>query len=357
MGRKDEETITPGRAARLLLVTGLYPTPELPVAGVFVQQRVAMLRSSGISVDVVSARSYRRSAVRRYVGMCWEAVTRTQKIDGVEAHVAMPAGLIGVIAAARHRVPCLVYAHGSDVSFTAWRHPVLTALTRAVLRRASAVVANSAWTADWLRRLGCRDPHIVPPGVDFTLFAPDVPEREALDLPDGNLALFVGNRVAHKGVDLFVSGVLAAPGWRGVMVGDGPVPTGDPRILVRGPVDPVELARYYRSVTCLVTPSRREGLGLAAIEALASGTPVVSSGVGGLADIVVDGQNGVVMVDATEQAVAAALARVQDIDFEPEFVRESVRRHDVRTVTGEMAAIWATLIESGPMGRTVSSSG
>jgi teichuronic acid biosynthesis glycosyltransferase TuaC len=336
----------PRRTIRLLLVTGLYPTPDRPTAGVFVARRAGWLRGSGVEVDVIAPTTYRGSMIRRYLRLAIRALAPSRRVDGVEAHVLLPTGLVGAIAARRRGVPVVVFAHGSDVAYTAWRHPLLTALGRFVATRADAVVANSQETAEFVRRLGGA-PIVVSPGVDFTAFCPGPSERAALGLPEGRLALFVGNREPHKGADLFANGVLATSDWRGVMVGDGPSISEDPRIETRGSMPLLQLPRLMRSVDCVVMPSRREGLGLVAIEALACGTPVLSSGRGGLAEIVQQGANGIVMSELSAAAVADGLVRLEESDFDVQALRETVREHDQERTTAQLGALWRDVLAGG----------
>ena len=68
--------------------------------------------------------------------------------------------------------------------------------------------------------------------------------------------------------------------------------------------------RRLDDVHALVAPSRREGLGLVALEAFARGRPVVASRVGGLAESVVDGVDGFLVPPDDPKALAAALARL-----------------------------------------------
>jgi glycosyltransferase involved in cell wall biosynthesis len=71
-----------------------------------------------------------------------------------------------------------------------------------------------------------------------------------------------------------------------------------------------ELMKRLDDVHALVAPSRREGLGLVALEAFARGRPVVASRVGGLAESVQDGVDGFLVPPEDPQALAGALARL-----------------------------------------------
>jgi glycosyltransferase involved in cell wall biosynthesis len=338
--RPIDGRMRPGRP-RLLIVTGIYPTADQPVAGIYVQQRVDQLVATGAEVHLVHAMTYRGSVVARYLGLAARALTATGQFDGVEAHVLLPAGAIGLMAAMVRRLPLVVVAHGSDVSYTARRHMLLTKLARLVIRRAAAVVANSQATADLVAELG-GEAAVISPGVDFLRFSPGPSERSGLNLPEGRIAMFVGPVDAHKGVDVFSDGVTRA-GWNGLIVGNGHQPADD-RFQVRPQMPPLELCRYYRSVDCVVIPSRREGLGLVAIEAVACGIPIVATRVGGLPEVLVEGLNGVALDPATGPGLALALAAVAARPWDVDRMRESVRSHDLRTATEAMDAVWRGVI-------------
>ncbi|VVO71399.1 D-inositol-3-phosphate glycosyltransferase [Pseudomonas fluorescens] len=117
--------------------------------------------------------------------------------------------------------------------------------------------------------------------------------------PSGKLKLlFVGRFDHQKGADIFCSalnslGDLAS----GVMVGDY-VLNDTSKIIIpenvinAGWLTPEILEGYYRTADLLIIPSRWEGFGLVAIEAMRSGLAVIASNVGGLSEIIVDGRTG-----------------------------------------------------------------
>jgi glycosyltransferase involved in cell wall biosynthesis len=74
-----------------------------------------------------------------------------------------------------------------------------------------------------------------------------------------------------------------------------------------GSVDPGELARDYTAARLVAVPSRREGFGMVAAEALAAGRAVVGTRVGGLPDVVTDGVTGTLVAPDDVGALAAAL--------------------------------------------------
>jgi glycosyltransferase involved in cell wall biosynthesis len=101
-------------------------------------------------------------------------------------------------------------------------------------------------------------------------------------------ALFVGRLSPEKGILEFVEATAGLPR---VIVGDGPLRYRVPDAL--GFLPRAELARRFQRAAVVVCPSRREGYGVVAREAMANGRPVVATPVGGLLDAVEDGVTGI----------------------------------------------------------------
>jgi D-inositol-3-phosphate glycosyltransferase len=173
----------------------------------------------------------------------------------------------------------------------------------------------------WLYRANRRAIEIVPPGVDLARFHPLPPEaaRQALGLPpDRRMLLFVGRIEPLKAVDtIFAAMALikeAAPHLLDnlcltIIGGDPDDPAGenaemerlkglrvelglDNLIVFLGAKDQDSLNLYYAASEALIMPSDYESFGMVALEAMASGAPVIASEVGGLAFLVQDGFNG-----------------------------------------------------------------
>ena len=140
------------------------------------------------------------------------------------------------------------------------------------------------------------------------------PAQEARPEPAGPMFLFAGRLSAEKGPDLFqaLAASRAAAG-RWVMVGDGPMRDG----LERTGATPVEMAGLAPSITpwlaqasALVMTSRREGLPMAALEAMAQGVPVIAPSTGGLGALIDHGRNGFLYPTGDMEAAAACIDRL-----------------------------------------------
>jgi glycosyltransferase involved in cell wall biosynthesis len=280
------------------------------VAGHFVASSVRVARAAGIDVEVVSPASFRDFGIAYGGGVVqnlraapWKAAlvpaflaafaraarTAARDADLVHAH-----WIPSAIAARATGRPYVLQVWGTDVAL-ARRIP---AVARPLVRGARLVVASSSFLAGEASALGARDVRIVTPPLELPLEvgAPDQPPH----------VLFAGRLSEEKGILEFVE---ATEGLRRVIVGDGPLRSRVPEAL--GFVPPSEVGGFYRSATVVCVPSRRDGYGLAAREALAHARPVVATRVGGLADL----GAGAVLVDPGD--VPALRRAITDLLADP----------------------------------------
>ena len=215
--------------------------------------------------------------------------------------------------------------------------------------------------------------HYLPNAIDMSHFRPADPvERERLrqhfDVPsDRVVCLFVGRLSREKGVlDLLEAWRLVQP-TDALLVVAGPDMTGHPwdagapgRAFVErhglgasvrfiGPL--ADVAPLMQAADLVVQPSHFEALGLSAIEALACGTPLVASAVGGLLDFVVEGRNGRLCPPQDPPTLAACLRPLlSDADARTRLAghaRESVlQAFDEQVVFGRMRALFERLAET-----------
>jgi glycosyltransferase involved in cell wall biosynthesis len=294
---------------KVVVLTTSYPRSADDAAGRFVAVAVEHVRAQGIDVEVVSPVSFRHFGIAYGAGVAGNLRRRPWLA------LALPLLLASFARAARRaaRDADLVHAHWlptAAVALTTGRPVVLTvhgtdlelarrapSLARAILRRVRTVLAVSNALADETRGLGARDVRVVPNGVELP---PEIgKEAEPPEI------LFAGRLSREKGI---LELVEAAQGLRLVVAGDGPLRAQVPGAL--GWVPGEQLERLYGRAAVVACPSRREGFGLACAEAMAHGRPVVASAVGGLLDLVIDGETGLLVQPGDEAALRAALERL-----------------------------------------------
>jgi glycosyltransferase involved in cell wall biosynthesis len=176
----------------------------------------------------------------------------------------------------------------------------------------------TGYTTGLVRDLGLEPADEFPAYMDFDSFV----QTPLQPLPASPRALFVGVLERYKNVD----GLAAA--WRVVapripdarlrIVGDGTLRPVVEQLLRDVPdrtswdqrLSPAEVAGALDDASALVLPSRSEGMGRVVVEAFCRARPVVGARVGGIPDLVEDGQNGLLVEPGDTQALADALVRI-----------------------------------------------
>jgi len=229
-----------------------------------------------------------------------------------------------------------------------------------VVRCADLVVASTFEEHDQLVRYYGADPErieIIAPGVDHHVFQPGdrVAARRHLGIGCNPVVLFVGRIQPLKGVDVAVRALAALrdPSAELVIVGGPSGPDGAReaaslhalveelgvahRVRFVAPQPHDELVSWYRAADVCVVPSRTESFGLVALEAAASGTPVVAANVGGLRSLVGHGETGYLVETRDPADYAEAIERVLALD-DPTPMREKAAARSARFGWGIAAA-------------------
>lgn len=252
---------------------------------------------------------------------------------------------------------------------------LLKAPVRAVYRRADHIVCIGRDLEREAIRAGLPRGrvHYLPHGVDLERFYPPSADerdrvRAELDWPtDRRIVLFVGRLSVEKGVLDLLEAWRLADRRDAMLVLVGPDMPGHPwdagapgrayvsehqlgdRVRFEGPR--LDTTRFYRGADVFVQPSHFEAFGVSAIEAMASGLPVVTSGVGGLGDFLIDGETALLYEPRSPDSLAEALTVMLD----EVALREQLAAAGLEAVKqfelGGLLDRYARLIESTVEGR------
>jgi len=370
-----------GPRLRILSFTTLFPNPAEPGRGSFVRSRLAEIaaRTELLVVAPVNAgRNPRvlgvpfrrrdpagfdvlhpRFAVLPGMLKQWDATLLFREVwpqvrgalgaspfDLVDAHYAFPDGAAGARVARELGVPFVLSVRGSDLEVIA-RDGARRAPIERALRDAGAVIAVSRSLERRALELGAaaERTHVVPNGVDIVRFRPldRAASREALGIPlDERMILAVARLDPVKGLDLLAAAVAALLAREGMgaararVVGDGPgrravegairrSGAGD-AVRLEGARAPDALPLWYAAsdVVCLLSHS--EGCPNVVLEALACGRPVVATDVGGIPDLVQDGENGFLVRTREPGHVADRLAAALSRNWDSAAIAAGARR-------------------------------
>ena len=351
---------------RVLVFTTLFPNPEQPLRGVFVRHRIAAVArhcpTRVVAPILDHGRRWGRNRRARVherqgdlevshppyttvplLGRCTDGVMLYLQVlahlrrihaefpfDVIDAHYAFPDGAAATLLAAHFHVPVAVTVRGGDLDLLPRFRLRRRAITR-TLRRADRIFAVSRHIAARAVELGAspRSILVVPNGVDPATFSYSDSEaaRRTLGAPAGRpLLLCVANLLAEKGQHVLIEALtrMAASAHEPhlVLIGSDPSPMHvyrrrlerliarhdlGHRIRLLGSVDQEVLPHWYRAADVLVLPTFREGSPNVVREALACGTPVVGSRVGGVPELVTSDEMGLLVEPGDADGLARSL--------------------------------------------------
>ena len=251
---------------------------------------------------------------------------RSFKPDLIHAVNPVVLGWGAPLYARRLRVPLVASYHTNVATYAGYyglgRFDSLTRrYTMWLHNKADINLCTSEATREHLKEEGMERVHLWPQGVDTRRFRPDrYSKKRRVKLsaghPEDRLLIYVGRLGREKGIESLKPMLGRAPGTRLAIVGDGPARrelerkfVGTPTVFA-GLLHGKQLARAYASADVFVFPSTTETLGMAMIEALASGLPVIAARSGAVHEVVEDGRTGILYDPGSEDSLVTAVRKL-----------------------------------------------
>lgn len=260
-------------------------------------------------------------------------ICRKFKPDIIHAHWPFPHAYIALGAAKLFKIPLVLNFHWAELLLIRkkkWVKPLL----KFAISQAQAVFANSSFTASKIKALRNVDVEWSPYG---TTLETGTGNAEPHAINGKFKILFVGRHIERKGICYLIEAAKYLPRdqfeIRIVGVGDlteqlkelaAHVSGNSAEIIFTGKLSPEALANEYKSANVFTLPAivdskgDTEGLGVVLIEAMELGLPIVASNVGGIPDVVIDGETGILVPEKDPEALASAYKRLA---AEPELVK------------------------------------
>jgi glycosyltransferase involved in cell wall biosynthesis len=258
---------------------------------------------------------------------------RRRRYDVVHVHWPMPHALFGWVARAAGGARLVTTFYGVELRWVKSTMPWLRPFLARAATSSDRAVAISQYTAREIREVADVPVTVIPYTTGLRDAAPAAAAtpsaRPAVDRSRGFTILFVGRLVARKGIPTLIEAarrLRATLPIRVVVIGEGPERPAiealvaqaglDGVVELRGRVPQDALARAYQEAGALALPAivdargDTEGLGVVLLEAMSFGTPVVASGIGGITDIVVHDQTGLLVPPGDPVALAGAIERL-----------------------------------------------
>ena len=272
-------------------------------------------------------------------------ICRKWRPDVIHAHWPFPHAYIALGAAKLFKIPLVLNFHGAELLLIRkkkWVKPLL----KFAIGQAQAIFANSSFTAGKIKALRNVDVEWSPYGT--TLEGASLPLAPAADAASATPSsggtpqrpephainnkfkiLFVGRHIERKGICYLIEAAKYLPRdkfeIRIVGVGDlteqlkqqAAAVNEGAEIIFTGKLSPEDLANEYKTANVFTLPAivdhkgDTEGLGVVLIEAMELGLPIVASNVGGIPDVVVDGESGILVPEKNPAALADAFKRLE----------------------------------------------
>jgi glycosyltransferase involved in cell wall biosynthesis len=325
----------------------MWPSEEHPDLGSFLVPLTRELEGLEHEVEVASI-SRRGGPPTEYATLVRKARAAAKQFrpDVVFAHFLFPAGAAGALAARSAGVPLVVMAHGQDVA-NLGRIRGVSAATSWVIRRATAVIANSHWLAGRLiEQIPAAEAKIevADLGVDLDTFSPRPADEARRRLGwdgDGPAFLCVGSLIERKNVVRLAEAFSSLGGGRLAFVGDGPLRPAleeRPNVSLTGRVPQSDVPQWVAACDVLCQPSLIEPFGQATLEAMAMERSVVATKVGGPPEFVTP-EVGVLVDPKDTDALRDALERAAGLPSPNPAARQAAAEHDVKRQAARIAAV------------------
>lgn len=281
------------------------------------------------------------------------------QIDLIEGHFAFPDGFAAAWLGRKLGKPSLIHVHETDVHTIPNESPLLRRFVSWALRHADGVRAVSQAIADGAIALGAEAAkvQVIYNGVDVQRFAlmPREVARQQLGIdPKRRYLLYVGRLVGVKGLDLLLNAAAMVmrqeQNLELLLVGDGPEKaqlqqkaerlgiTSRTHFIGVQPHDRIPLWMNAGDAFCL--PSHKEGMPTVLLEALSCGTPVVATAVGGIPEVMADGEVGYLARSRDPEELASRLLQALRRDWDREALREYAMRFSYEVVTQQLLELY-----------------
>jgi len=253
-------------------------------------------------------------------------LTRSEKYDILQAHWPLPNFIFAYFGKLVSGARAISSFHGVEVRWVKSRLPALKFFLRWVIKNSDAITANTPTTACEIRSIGPASVNVIPYsiGLKSERLRKEV-SRDAMKT--NNTILFVGRLVERKGVEYLIQAIKLVSkdhhDVQAIIVGNGPEKERlmklatdlgvDDIVKFAGFVDEKRLIRFFQECSLFVLPAvfdkrgDTEGQGVVLVEAMSFKKPVVASSIGGIRDVVIDGETGILVQEKDIAGLSEAI--------------------------------------------------
>jgi len=317
------------------------------------------------SVFYYKSKPFKKYANYRFVSLPSFFSKRTEKIikrikpSIIHSHSPGFMGIHALIVSYRMQIPLFftyhtfiddsIYLVIKDENFQNFARKLLYQWLKYYMKRCSCIIAPSNYTARYINeKIIERSIEIIPTGIDIKRFSGKNKKDN-----EKKIILHVGRIVREKNIDLIIEAspyILKKLDTTFLIVGEGParkeyeekvIKKGlEKNFIFTGFVDDEKLLNYYHSADVFVFPSIYETQGIVALEAMASGLPVVAARAKALPDFIRDGENGYLFDPYDAKEFAEKVIKAIDNKKVVEKGLEFVKNFSIEKMAGKLVGLY-----------------
>ncbi|WP_273022726.1 glycosyltransferase family 4 protein [Rheinheimera sp.] len=293
--------------SNILIISNMGPKPSSPFQGKFVHNQVWALAALHPAYHYMRWHSDSLlNKILKYpvfiLDFIWRYMLSRRRFDIVHVHFFYPTIYLAILykKLRNRRVKIVVTCHGSDI----YKYQPPGKLYRWCATKVDQWIFASKALARHFA-LPVQQAEVLPAGIN-ELFR----QAEPVSWQDKSIdVLYVGSLDQNKGMDRLLALLPVLKDKKVVIAGSGPwlqqlqhAAQQFPNVLVVGPKDSAALKQLYSQARCFISLSRHEAFGLVMAEAMACYTPVIATGTDGSAEQIIDGVNGLLVPQQSEEA-------------------------------------------------------
>ena len=372
MGLFEKGKVSIGMKGKILLITNMYPSKEYKTFGIFIKNQVEQLRQNGLSIDVLANKDpltkkvhlFKKYSIWFMKGFLF--LLKGREYSTIHVHYVFPSGLLGLMIKKIWKQKLVITVHGSDLYKMPKKSPIIKKWTKRILMNANHVITvGQELYNEVLTEYGVDEEKVtsLSMGVNRDIFKPvEFKEKVRKELQLTNhkkMILFVGNITAEKGIMELTEAYAAIkkqdPQYDLHLIGSQKdeefvhdlklkiTEKGLEDVHLHPALPQEEIAKWMSVAEVFVLPSYHEGFGLVALEAMACGTPVIGSGVGGLKYLLDNGAGITINPRDTDSFSKEIMKVVADTDLRQRLIKNSQKRveeHDQRVIIQTIQQIY-----------------
>ncbi|PYF07592.1 glycosyltransferase [Ureibacillus chungkukjangi] len=361
---------------KVLVISNMYPSSEHLSFGIFVKNQVDALKKEQIDVIVAANNNPatgKKNTILKYSKWALSVFSKAMKerklISITHAHYVFPSGVFSYVLKKAFNIPYIVTAHGGDIERMAKKSAKIRNWTQKILKESSHVIAVGPVLAEQIEKefnIPKERILICSMGVNREVFhqTDQKQARKQLGIEEEDyIYLFVGNVIKQKGVEELLHAFKQVQKSTDqkvklVIVGsrrdqsfiNSIEPLVDSSVKLIDPLEQMDLVKWFQASDVFVLPSHIEGFGLVALEAIATGTPVIASRVGGLVSLLENGAGHLVEPQNSEALASEmlnALNTPKEQYYQKQAADEILHIHDANEITKRVIGLYESAVKGG----------